>query len=58
MVAGTALAGTGVLIVAIADAVLVPLAVELRNAGLALVDFLRQAVTLSAWRSWSRSAPS
>jgi O-antigen/teichoic acid export membrane protein len=47
MVAGTALAGAGVFIVAIADAVLVPLTVELRNAGLAFVDFLRQAVTLA-----------
>lgn len=47
MVAGTALAGAGVFIVAVADAVLVPLTVELRNAGLAFVDFLRQAVTLA-----------
>jgi O-antigen/teichoic acid export membrane protein len=47
MVAGTALAGTGVLIVAVADAVLVPLTVQLRNAGLAFVDFLRQVVTLA-----------
>ena len=46
MVAGTALAGAGVFIVAVADAVLVTLTVELRNAGLAFVDFLRQAVTL------------
>jgi O-antigen/teichoic acid export membrane protein len=35
-----------VFMVAIADAVLVPLTVQLRNAGLAFVDFLRQAVTL------------
>ena len=47
MVAGTALAGVGVLLVAIANALLLPLAVELRNAGLAFVDFLRQAVTLA-----------
>jgi O-antigen/teichoic acid export membrane protein len=47
MVIGTALAGAGVFIVAIADAVLVPLTVELRNAGLAFVDFLRQLVTLA-----------
>lgn len=47
MVAGTALAGTGVFIVAVADALLVPLTVQLRNAGLAFVDFLRQAVTLA-----------
>lgn len=47
MVAGTALAGCGVFIVAVANAVLVPLTVQLRNAGLALVDFLRQLVTLA-----------
>jgi O-antigen/teichoic acid export membrane protein len=47
MVAGTALAGAGVFIVAIANALLVPLTVQLRNAGLAFVDFLRQAVTLA-----------
>jgi O-antigen/teichoic acid export membrane protein len=46
MVAGTALAGLGVFLVAAANALLLPLAVELRNAGLAFVDFLRQAVTL------------
>jgi O-antigen/teichoic acid export membrane protein len=46
MVAGTALAGTGILLVAIANAFLVPLTVELRNAGVALVEFLRQVVTL------------
>jgi O-antigen/teichoic acid export membrane protein len=47
MVAGTALAGTGFFIGSLADAVLLRLTVELRNAGLALVDFLRQAVTLA-----------
>jgi O-antigen/teichoic acid export membrane protein len=47
MVVGTALAGTGVFIVAIANAVLVPLTVQLRNGGLALVDLLRQVVTLA-----------
>lgn len=46
MVAGTALAGAGVLLVAIANAVLVPLTVELRNGGLAFVEVLRQVVTL------------
>jgi O-antigen/teichoic acid export membrane protein len=46
MVAGTALAGAGVLIVAVANALLVSLTVELRNAGLALVEVLRQVVTL------------
>jgi O-antigen/teichoic acid export membrane protein len=47
MVSGTALAGAGVLLVAIANAVLVPLTVELRNGGLALVEVLRQVVTLA-----------
>jgi O-antigen/teichoic acid export membrane protein len=47
MVAGTALAGAGVLLVAVANALLVALTVQLRNAGLALVDLLRQAVTLA-----------
>jgi O-antigen/teichoic acid export membrane protein len=46
MVAGTALAGTGVFLVAIANAYLLPLTVELRNAGVALVEFLRQVATL------------
>ncbi len=46
MVAGTVLAGTGFLLVALANALLLPLTVELRNAGLALLDFLKQAVTL------------
>jgi O-antigen/teichoic acid export membrane protein len=47
MVAGTALAGTGVFIVAVATALLVPLTVQLRNAGVAFVEFLRQVVTLA-----------
>ncbi len=47
MVTGTALAGAGVLIVAIANSILVPLTVQLRNAGVAFVDFLRQVVTLA-----------
>jgi O-antigen/teichoic acid export membrane protein len=46
MIAGAALAGSGFLIVAIANVLLLRLTVELRNAGLALVDFTRQAVTL------------
>jgi O-antigen/teichoic acid export membrane protein len=46
MVAGTALAGTGVLLVAVANALLVPLTVELRNGGLAFVEILRQVVAL------------
>jgi O-antigen/teichoic acid export membrane protein len=46
LVLGTLLAGTGALLAALAGALLVPLAVELRNARLALVDFVRQVVTL------------
>lgn len=46
MVAGTALAGSGVFLVAIANALLIPLTVQLRNTGLAAVDFLRQLITL------------
>jgi O-antigen/teichoic acid export membrane protein len=44
---GTVLAGTGLYVVALSDALLLPLTVELRNAGLAFVDFLRQMVTLA-----------
>jgi O-antigen/teichoic acid export membrane protein len=47
MVSGTALAGVGVLLVAVANAVLVPLTVQLRNGGLAFVEVLRQVVTLA-----------
>ncbi len=47
MVAGTMLAGAGVLLVAVANAFLIPLIVELRNAGIALVEMLRQVVTLA-----------
>jgi len=47
MVTGTLLAGIGATIAAVADALLLPLTVELRNVGLALVDFMRQAVTLA-----------
>jgi O-antigen/teichoic acid export membrane protein len=47
MVAGTALAGAGLLIISLADAVLLRLTVQLRNAGLAFVDFLRYAVTFA-----------
>jgi O-antigen/teichoic acid export membrane protein len=46
MVAGTALAGAGVLLVAVANALLVPLTVQLRNGGLAFVEVLRQVVIL------------
>lgn len=45
MVADTAIAGAGFFLVALANALLLRLTVELRNAGLALVDFLRQAIT-------------
>jgi O-antigen/teichoic acid export membrane protein len=47
MVEGTALAGAGAFIVALANALLLRLTVELRNAGLALVDFTKQAVGLA-----------
>ncbi|HEU5142532.1 MAG TPA: polysaccharide biosynthesis C-terminal domain-containing protein [Solirubrobacterales bacterium] len=47
MVAGTALAGAGFFIVAVATALLVPLTVQLRNTGVAFVEFLRQVVTLA-----------
>jgi O-antigen/teichoic acid export membrane protein len=47
MVVGTALAGLGLWISSIANALLLPLTVQLRNAGLAFVDFLRQALTLA-----------
>jgi O-antigen/teichoic acid export membrane protein len=46
MIVGAMLAGAGLFIVALTDAVLIRLGVELRNAGLAFVDFLKQAVTL------------
>lgn len=47
MVVGTALAGAGLFIVAVIDAALLPLTVELRNGALALVDVLKQIVTLA-----------
>jgi O-antigen/teichoic acid export membrane protein len=47
MIAGTALAGTGMLLMSLANALLVRLTVELRNAGLAFIDFFRQTVTLA-----------
>jgi O-antigen/teichoic acid export membrane protein len=46
MVVGTALAVAGVMLVAIADSMLVPLTVDLRNAGIALVEMLRAFVVL------------
>lgn len=48
MVFGTLLAGAGALLVAIANVFLLRLTVELRNAGLAFVDFFKQAFTLVA----------
>jgi O-antigen/teichoic acid export membrane protein len=47
MVAGTALAGAGMLIMSLANALLLSLTVELRNAELAFVDFFRQVATLA-----------
>jgi O-antigen/teichoic acid export membrane protein len=47
MVTGAALAGSGVCLVALANVLLLRLGVQLRNAGLALVDFTRQAVGLA-----------
>lgn len=44
---GALLASAGVYVMAIADGLLLPLTVELQNAGLAFVDFLKQAVTLA-----------
>ena len=46
MVAGTALAGAGILLGAVANSILVPLTVELRNAGVALLEMLRMTVFL------------
>lgn len=47
MVIGGALAGTGLLVMALADALLLPLTIELRNAGLGVIDALKQLVTLA-----------
>ena len=46
MVVGTALAGLGIVLVAIGNSMLVPLTVELRNAGIAMVEMLRAFVVL------------
>ncbi len=46
MVVGTALAGFGIVLVAIGNSMLVPLTVDLRNAGIALVEMLRAFVVL------------
>jgi O-antigen/teichoic acid export membrane protein len=46
MVVGTALAGCGIVLVAIGNAMLVPLTVDLRNAGIAMVELLRSFVVM------------
>jgi O-antigen/teichoic acid export membrane protein len=46
MVVGAAYAGFGILLVAIGNSILVPLTVDLRNAGIALVEMLRAFVFL------------
>jgi O-antigen/teichoic acid export membrane protein len=46
MVVGTGLAVAGVMLVAIGDSMLVPLTVDLRNAGIAVVEMLRSFVIL------------
>jgi O-antigen/teichoic acid export membrane protein len=46
LVVGTALAGFGLMLVAIGNSMLVPLTVDLRNAGIAMVELLRSFVVL------------
>jgi O-antigen/teichoic acid export membrane protein len=46
MVVGTALAGLGIMVVAIGNSWLVPLTVDLRNAGIAVLEMLRAFVVL------------
>jgi O-antigen/teichoic acid export membrane protein len=46
MVVGTALAGCGIMLVAIGNSMLVPLTVDLRNAGIAMVELLRAFVVM------------
>jgi O-antigen/teichoic acid export membrane protein len=46
MVVGTALAGGGIMLVAIGNSMLVPLTVDLRNAGIAFVEMLRAFIVL------------
>jgi O-antigen/teichoic acid export membrane protein len=46
MVYGTALAGAGIMLVAIGNSVLVPLSVDLKNAGIAMVELLRSFVVM------------
>jgi O-antigen/teichoic acid export membrane protein len=47
MVIGTAIAGAGSLLVSVAHSFMARMAVELRNAGWAVMDFARQVVTLA-----------
>jgi O-antigen/teichoic acid export membrane protein len=49
MVLGTAIAGAGVLLVSVQSAMLLPLAVELRNGALALNEVLRQGLLTAAF---------
>ena len=49
MVEGTAVAGTGILVLSIQSSVLLPLTVELQNWRLALNDFLRQVVLVACF---------
>jgi O-antigen/teichoic acid export membrane protein len=46
MVVGAGLAGLGIMLVAIGNSMLVPLTIELRNAGIAVVELLRSFVVL------------
>jgi O-antigen/teichoic acid export membrane protein len=46
MVYGTALAGGGIMLVAIGNSFLVPLTVDLKNAGIAMVELLRSFVVM------------
>jgi O-antigen/teichoic acid export membrane protein len=46
MVVGTALAGAGIMLIALGNSMLVPLTVDLRNAGIAIVELLRSFIVL------------
>ncbi|MBS1844826.1 MAG: polysaccharide biosynthesis C-terminal domain-containing protein, partial [Actinobacteria bacterium] len=46
MVYGTALAGLGIMLVAVGNSILVPLTVDLKNAGIAMVELLRSFVVM------------
>lgn len=49
LVAGTAVAGAGILIASVASALLLPLAVELRNGVIAAAEVVRQGSMVLAW---------